>query len=126
MAGDLFQSSGLEQDTGLLNERWNQEGSEPIDALGEASNTTSTIYTVTAGKVLYITNFVMTQRNTSAGVYQPCTLRDDTANKIVVRQLENTTEHVSFPSPVKFETSVVMVITGDWSVTIVGWEEDPQ
>lgn len=49
---DLFTRSGLEQETGLLPERWQQEGSVIINISGTYNN--ETIYTVTAGKKLYI------------------------------------------------------------------------
>ena len=52
---DLFQRTGLQQDTGVLAPRWAQEGRTPV-SFTSSKNSSGTSYSVTAGKKFYMTN----------------------------------------------------------------------
>ena len=120
----LFERSGLQQDTGLLRERWNQDGSIVKSATGSGDNTTVTILTVSTGKAFYCKNMIFRQENNPGVSPITCDIKDDTTPKVLVNSLGGETIQGVFPAPVKFLTSVKMTVTGTWSVTVVGWEED--
>ncbi|MCK4501309.1 hypothetical protein KAU11_12485, partial [Candidatus Babeliales bacterium] len=52
---DLFERTGLEQDTGLLKQRWGQDGSTVVNIAGQETGD-GTLRTVTAGKTLYLSD----------------------------------------------------------------------
>lgn len=124
---DLFKRTGLEQDTGLLRERWDQEGSESMSATGSVTTTASptTLLTVTAGYVFYCKAIVVNS-DEAAGTPAGVTIRDDTTNKMTI-YVDKTYGSLipNLPSPIKFETDVniLSVSNNDTNVTVIGWEE---
>ena len=114
----LFEKQGLEQTTGEMAERWNQEGSNIITATGADG---TTLHTVTAGKKAYIKSITFT--GDLAGVGAVCPIKDNTT--LVIKYAdENNTYSLTFDSPLVFETSIVADgTTGVFSVTVSGWEE---
>jgi len=122
---DLFQRGGLENDTGLLRERWQQEGSELITGTishnGAAGD--ETILTVTAGKVFYCKQIFVA--NEDASNPEVLTIKDNTTAKITISTQASSGQEVNLDSPIKFSTSVFLNgPAGVYSVTVAGWEEE--
>lgn len=123
---DLFQSSGLQQDTGRISERWGQEGSEVFNKTGSYSANT-TIRTVTAGKKYYVTDLIIDDRSGAAG--GQFGLLDGTvgAGKLLFNAngLDGNYTYI-FNTPLVFEDSVYFSkISGTitCNITMSGWEE---
>lgn len=123
----LFEHTGLEQDTGLLSERWGQEGSEVINTSTSTSSDV-TLRTVTAGKVFYVTTVFVSVIGGGSGNFD---LRDGGLGGSVrfgmVAGATDDNETVFFTTPLKFETDVFYNETGASGsryITLSGWEED--
>jgi len=124
--GSLFRPSGLEQDTGLLKERWAQDGSTLVNAavFVDASPNNLTVYTVTAGKRLYV-NYISAVDGSSDfnGV-----LKDGGSGgtiKFSYQGLIETSSVYSLPTPIYFDTSVFAEFAAtNGYIIITGWEED--
>jgi len=117
---NLFDRGGLQQETGLLRERWGQDGSNLVSAGDLITN--DTLITVSAGKTLFISQVTFSGRGTS----QTMNLRDGgIGGDIRFRSFifESLTQTVMFQSPLKFETSLYANNTGDIEVSVSGWEE---
>ena len=128
-SGSLFQNQGLLNEDGNLSERWGQPGSEVVNIKASVSSDT-TVHTVSSNKILYVTQIIVqTLQNGSAGDYFD--VRDDTATSgtklsVYVETTSNNDILVyTFPTPLKFETSVYIAEAGsiDVELSIVGWEE---
>lgn len=120
----LFPPSPLENESGLLKERWDQEGSTGINAYAAGSNTTLTLHTVSTGKTAYIKNLVLTNTNAYDGTSTiTFTISDNTTTVFKVVQLQGTTETVVPFTPFKFTTSIKIAFSGDCNASVVGWEE---
>lgn len=125
-SGSLFRPQGLEQETGLISDRWGQTGST-IKNLTKDLSTDGTVYTVTSGKRLFISSGVITDtaganvgllRDGGAGGTLKLTWRSPTAQESV---------YLSFPTPLYFDTDVYYdesVGSATGSLTLTGWEED--
>ena len=121
---ELFKKSGLEQDTGLLSERWGQEGSTIKNITGSVSSS-STLYTVTAGKRLFITAAVFSQPNAAGYGY----LRDGGGAGTIRAGLSTDTStglYYSFPTPLYFDTDLYWEEAAGCNgiISLTGWEED--
>lgn len=119
--GGLFGVRGLEQETGLLKDRWAQDGSQIVNVLGGSA--AGTEYTVTAGKRLFITNLVATETGASTNAVN---LSDGGAGGTIVIGIEipaNGTVQASFTTPVIFDTDVYSAAAGTYFLTLTGWEE---
>ncbi len=124
----LFQPTGLENDTGLLRDRWGQDGSEHKQFYYDGGAGSSTVYTVTTGKVLYInTIFIGGADDSGAGI----NLKDGGAGGDVIIQafrprILSEYVQIDLPTPIKFETDVYSGTSqaGDADVTLIGWEEE--
>ena len=117
MGTQLFERGLLEQETGVLADRWGQPGSTPVNAF---TSVTATLHTVTTGKKLYITCITVVD-NGAIGVAE---LKDGGAGgtvKIKIRTPADTTAVVVLSTPLIFETDVLATTGAD--VTITGWEE---
>lgn len=120
----LFERSGVEQDTGLLKPRYLQDGSVLIN-ISVGSVTDDTIYTVTAGKTLYITSLTVKSNTNTSWIR----LMDDTitgtlkfdAGALVAEE----TYTYTFSSPLFFNVDIVGNTSGSASfdVSLQGWEE---
>ncbi len=125
--GNLFDRGGLQQDTGLISERWGQEGSEPVN-ISVNRDSDGTVYTVTAGKTLYIKSMLVSNRTGTAGSY---VLKDGGSGgtQRVAHQMTNvvgTGDPMTFDSPLIFETDIYFDedATGvSIYLTLTGWEE---
>jgi len=123
---NIFPRRGLEQETGLLSERWGQDGSTLLNLFELTLTADTTMHTVTAGKTAYINQIIVSV--VSATASDGLTIRDNATNKFKL-QLEvasiGETFVINFSSPLKFETSIEAIESGDISVqlTMVGWEE---
>jgi hypothetical protein len=118
----LFQKTGLEQDTGLLAERWGQDGS----AAKTLNGGTSTLYTVTAGKTFYATSFVVSSYNIEN--IETISLMDGATEKFSFQYPASAlaqTFTFNFSTPIPFVTDVDVDVTGDnfTNNTVIGWEE---
>ena len=120
----LFERSGLQQDTGLLRERWNQEGSTITDgtATHDGASSTETILTVSAGKTFYCKLILFTNGATSGAAINLTVKYGSTTKAIAVVPI-GTTQQLVLESPLAFSTDVNVTSPGIWSITAVGWEE---
>lgn len=120
MPFDLFPRNSLEQDTGLLKERWDQEGSTIINVSDvSAGATEEVIYTVTAGKTLYVKAIFI--YDTAVQVY---TIKDDTTTRLSIGAPAETQVSLEPYSPFIFSTNVKFTASGgNAQITILGWEE---
>ena len=104
-----------------LKDRWQQSGSTPITINSTAGH--ATIYTVTAGKILYITT-VFTILPVDP---EDCTLRDGGAGGAVrFSQWEptiNVPYQYNFSPPLHFTTNVFYEGSMTNTTTLIGWEE---
>lgn len=127
-SGSLFKPSGLEQDTGLLKDRWGQDGSTivNISTYVDNSDPTVTLYTVTAGKRLYINTIVLSDssgdiiillKDGGVGGVQKFSLRNITADDAALP--------INLPTPIYFDTDIYCDGTGltNMLVNLYGWEE---
>lgn len=122
--GNLFERQGLLNDVGLLKERWGQEGSDPM-SFQFGTGVDATIYTVTAGKKLFI-NCITVSGGTDSG---ECQIKDGgAAGTIKIAPHFDGLDGfggTNLSTPLIFETDVynnnARSNTGD--VTISGWEE---
>lgn len=123
---NLFTRGGLQQGSGLLNERWAQQGSVLVNA-GGAYGGDNTVHTVTAGKVCYIKTVYIGSTN---GQASPFYLRDGNGGSVKLRDVAPASgdyQTIVFDVPLKFETSVYYdeYGTGSVDLTVSGWEEQP-
>ena len=125
MALDLFQRTGLEQDTGILSERWGQEGSDLISPFGSFDLIGSgfeTIYTVTTGKIFYVKTIHFLIETAGA-----ITISDsDHVTKLQIKTPATTQSQVlELVTPLAFTTQVDIGYNAQkMSITFVGWEEN--
>ena len=122
----LFERGGLENDTGLLKERWGQDGSELVN-LVYSGHVDTTLHTVTAGKRLFIKTITVTNGSTTSG---GASVKDGGSGGTVKAGLRvgntmGTYNDMTFDSPLFFDTDVYMdmFVGGSINVTITGWEE---
>lgn len=119
----LFKQSGLEQDTGLLKDRWAQDGSD-IKVLTHNGTASGTVYTVTAGKRLYVNSIYI-----GAAYQGNWFLKDNSTDKLVYVNNPSAYENETlvFDPPLFFDTSVEYVenvAVTSMIITINGWEEE--
>ena len=124
MTFGLFQAGPLQQDSGDLSERWGQDGSVIVNVANGASNSV-TIYTVTAGKTLYVKTVFMNRL--SAGASRAY-LRDGGSGGTIKFSYQFKEQYDGLPStvevPLAFTTDVYLDGSGDeFLYTLVGWEE---
>ena len=124
---DLFERGPLEQSTGILDERWGQDGSDLVNDTVLAALGDTTLYTVSAGKRLFIKDIYVSCRNATAVIY----LYDGTPGpynkKIAFYLLANENQSLTLSTPLFFDTSVVISVVGAGAasdVSVTGWEED--
>jgi len=118
--GGIFPSQDLPQEYGKINERWNQEGSNIINVLGDNVQNT-TIYTVSTGKRLFIKTIITDDASAaivSAGI------RDNATTKIDIHIPINVSTLFTFDVPVYFDHSVYIESDDVADVSLIGWEED--
>ena len=106
-----------------LKDRWQQSASTLVSATANAADD-NLIYTVTSGKVLYITSIVY--YNETAG-------QDDIRLENGIVSGGSTVFHggsdgyqttsVNLTTPLEFTTGVYIDASANFTVTIVGWEE---
>jgi hypothetical protein len=122
----LFQTPGLYNDIGDLKERWGQDGST-IKNFHFATDADTAVYTVTAGKRLYI-NFMMISESGSSGAGD---LNDGGAGGTVKITFHNDsavsgTIIANLSTPIYFDTDIyyneTLGCTG--FMTLTGWEEE--
>jgi len=126
VGSNLFPRTGLEQDSGLLSERWGQEGSIVWSHVGEV-DADATIHTVTAGKVLFLSSITVSTYGSAGRV----NFLDGGAGGTNKLQLEISataaiTDTTYFNTPLKFATDIYQNETNDPDayITMTGWEED--
>ena len=99
----LFERSGLQQDTGLLSERWGQEGSVLRSGKGFDGQT---LLTVTAGKTFYLksVSFYIT-----TGAPEQTSIRDSGNEKVGIAGSANQeASSIVFSAPIAFTTKVAL------------------
>lgn len=130
----LFERDALRDDTGLQRERWAQEGSVIVNVVEDLFNpsVTKTVYTVTAGKKLYVTDVTVQITACSGGANGAFQLRDGSGGTdVIIINTEHYTggEILTFnlKTPLLFTTSVYYKFnesgTANSYITISGWEE---
>jgi hypothetical protein len=126
LLNQLFKQLPLQNDIGLLRERWQQEGSTQVDANGGGQTTSpQTICTVTAGKVLYVKNILITHNYN--GQTSSIAVRDNATDRMAPAFTNTNNLSIVFDVPLKFFTSVVSASDNGsalYNITISGWEED--
>ena len=119
----LFERGGLEQDTGLLKQRWAQDGSKLFN--GDFGITSSDIvYTVTAGKILYIQTITIFNESANTLTY---VFQDHWTTKYTGGMPNNSqfqTVRLFFDPPLEFKTNIDITRNYNINVTMTGWEED--
>jgi len=122
----LFEDKGLPQDTGILGQRWQQDGSTPVNISESGGDADDTWYTVTTGKTLYIESITITTRDASGDVV---VLDDGSGGTTRLQAQQQATAGVVqalvFSPPLKFETSVYYAPVGSPLIyaNLTGWEE---
>ena len=127
---DLFQRSGLEQDTGRISPRWGQDGSTIKNFSGNTITATTNFYSVPSGKVVYVTDIIV--QSVIVGAIGDYGYFNDAlvSNKIYV-DLANAVagEHIylHFDTPLVFTDAIFWTEGGgaatNINVAITGWEE---
>lgn len=118
----LFPREGLLNDVGTLKQRWGQDGSEIMNIFGNGVDD-EIIYTVTAGKRLFVTSLVLD----TAGVGNVSAQLKDAVGgdiKIEWNLTDPQTLIVNLDTPLYFDTNVYIVSTNAADVTLTGWEEN--
>lgn len=122
--GGLFGSRGLEQETGLLKERWGQDGSSVVNVTVfiDASPTSLTLHTVTTGKRLFINYIKVNDSAAFNGL-----IRDGGGAgtlKFTYRGPANGEVTCTLPTPIYFDTDAYVEFSAtNGYITISGWEE---
>lgn len=123
----LFQPSPLEQNTGVIPERWGQDECEVVN-FSQSLNSSETLLTVTAGKVLYIKSIFITNGTSAAA--GDWSLKDggssgDVRLKQQMNAVVGDSWNLNFEVPIKFETDVYFGVGSTVSITMsfTGWEE---
>ena len=127
----LFPTPGLYNDIGSNPERWHQDGSVIKNVVAGPITADSTLYTVTAGKVFYVTKVMFTMGLTGDGEDR-FQLKDGAAGSEkttigVVGNLEDTTYIYDYATPLFFTDSVYFNEFDDLniaSIYLYGWEEE--
>lgn len=114
--GGLFPNSALQQETGVLSDRWGQDGSSIINIYAVLNSGTE--YTVTAGKKLYIETITLSC--SSAGTLL---IKDNATTLFRTAMATDSFNTVTFDTPLEFSTSIVSSNTGSFHGTFTGWEE---
>lgn len=117
----LFNRGGLEQDTGLIKERWGQDDSTVIN--GSAVRTSSAVLrTVTSNKIFYVK--AISGYATGTMVLE---LKDTSGGSTRVRvDAVNQPYNFVFNVPLAFTTNMYAAVSGagtSISVNYTGWEE---
>lgn len=123
LGGGLFPRTGLEQDTGLLRERWGQDGSALV-TIAKVSGTDETLYTVTAGKTLYISSILYVGQATAP---TSASLKDGGSGGTLKFRADASIEDHPFSNqlltPIPFTTDIYMTGSDPFNWNIQGWEE---
>ena len=118
----LFPSLPLEQGTGVISERWGQEGNEIINIIGDNVQD-ELIYTVTSGKRLFIKSIMMDYAAAGTDSGQ---LRDGNGGTVKIDfhvfDDQNPQMYV-FDTPLYFDSGIWIVGTLDVDISLTGWEE---
>lgn len=115
----LFGARPLEQDTGVLAPRYLQEGSTIVNEHVTNPNNT-TLYTVTAGKTLYVNTITIGE---ITGGNNTITVADNATTLTILAVPANQQTTIQFATPLKFGTSVKLPSNTACEFTISGWEE---
>ena len=122
MALNLFERKALEQDSGLLRERWGQGGSNIINFTDPTIND-EIIHTVSSQKRLFIKSFTFR----SSGATNSIFVKDGGAGGTSKYQFETTVLGepyiIIFDVPLFFDTDVYFATDVSMSVSFQGWEE---
>ena len=121
--GNLLGNGTILGDRSEIKERWDQDGSS-IVSIQKTAAINETLYTVTAGKTLYIKSIFVQENGTGLGHHFDI---KDNATLLVRYVSESTYSYtfMEFKTPLKVSTSIV-VATGaaaTFNVTLTGWEE---
>lgn len=124
----MFPQAGLYDDIGSIKERWQQEGSNVLNFLQLKSGGTghTLVYTVPAGKVVYITQLHI---SCTANFDGAVSIEDNVTDLIYwgAALLTTGNQTVNMGTPLKFETTVRIWdngTVGSAQFAIVGWEEN--
>ena len=124
--GMLFEKGPLQQDTGLLNERWGQDGSKIVNISTTLGNVGATVYTVTTNKKLFVKSIIIITTSADGDSF---TLKDGSAGTNRLSYELPTTigiaNTVVFDTPIIFEDAIYYNPSGgpNININITGWEE---
>jgi len=122
----MFPNVGLQDDIGLLKDRWAQEGSTLIN-LTFSTGGDATVYTVTAGKILYIQALLSAPDGATKDSYQLKTgVAGSDKVEVIYGQATGDLTSITFNPPLSFDSEIYLNEIGDASgtCTLTGWEED--
>lgn len=121
---NLFERGGLQQETGLLLPRALQEGSTPVSATDQSTGVGwETLYTVTTGKTLYVTQFIGANADADNRIMK---LGSGSSGKLTIHLLAYDCVSCSLDTPIMFTSGTVVqtyFAAANQHSSIVGWEE---
>ena len=128
---DMFPQQGLLQEDGLLNERWQQEGSTHIQDLTQNLDADTVLYTVTSGKTLYVKQIIVSLAGVmgagDAVIMADNVVPDSTNLRAHLGIAGNEDDCIifNFNVPLVFNTGVTALDGAaiDCELTFMGWEE---
>ena len=119
----LFERGGLEQDTGLLRPRWLQDGSVLFN-LVDVGDEIGEIYTVTAGKILYIQSIVVFGYNGPTNYVNFSDINAADKRLGFMFQASRETYRFFFDPPIAFTERIKIFRQDEVMISLSGWEED--
>ncbi len=130
----LFERDALDNGTGILSDRWGQEGSVVINLAEDNVTSNTNLYTVPDQKVLYVTDIYI-QQALAAPVGTEKGKFEDIKNAATVDMLycdvgnfsTGQIQQYTFKTPLQFDYYVLWTETGGnpgVRITISGWIED--
>ena len=122
----LFERGPLEQDTGRINERWAQDGSNIVNDCSVSDLGWNTQHTVTTGKRFFIKDVYVNNDDATAMIYFHDGTPSSSNRKLACFLAASEKIMFNFEVPIFFDDSVVICVNGAGSsanVTFTGWEE---
>lgn len=120
----MFPKPGLYNNEGSLRERWGQ-GANDLIAVSDNTLIDESMYTVTAGKRLFVKTVVVKDAAASATCYARFKDAVGGADLLTVSIIGSGVEKaLTLDVPIAFDTEVYIGTGTAVDVSIVGWEED--
>lgn len=119
----IFPRTTLLNDVGTISERWGQDDNE-VENIAASGRTTTTLYTVAANRVLYITSIFL---DSCVAGNSGCILRDGgaagTIKFIGDLPAAPSSQMCNFSTPLKFTSNVYIWVDSSINISMSGWVE---